>query len=34
MVMSYEGHLILRLRVKGRKAVQRGHEKGWLRKKV
>ena len=34
MVMSYEGNWILRLKVKGRKGGQRGHEEGGLRKKV
>ena len=34
MVMSGEGHLILRLKVKERKVGQRGHGKGRLRKKV
>ena len=32
--MSSEGHLSLRLKVKGRKEGHRGHGKGRLRKKV
>ena len=34
MVMSREGYLILRLKVKGRKGGHRGHGKSRLRKKV
>ena len=34
MVMSYEGHLILRLKVKGRRGGRRGSGKGRPRKKV